>query len=155
MDLVNTFGLSYRLTYMMSEEELDTPVDPNAALPVLPDRGFLSGFEISWRFSNIHGSTYGVSAEQGGSLPEDHPANYVMFVLASMDDPGCLILPYYRALAKVDLSTVLDAWSGGTALAPYVIERMSDHDFRQWTRAIIFTISGVYIGRAAWLGWQG
>jgi len=67
-DLVNTFGLSYRLTYMTSEEELDTPVDPNAALPVLPDRGFLSGFEISWRFSNIHGSTYGVSAEQGGSL---------------------------------------------------------------------------------------
>ena len=44
---------------------------------------------------------------------------------------------------------------GGTALAPYVIERMSDHDFRQWTRAIIFTISGVYIGRAAWLAWQG
>ena len=43
----------------------------------------------------------------------------------------------------------------GTALAPYVIERMSDHDFRQWTRAIIFTISGVYIGRAAWLVWQG
>jgi uncharacterized membrane protein YfcA len=43
----------------------------------------------------------------------------------------------------------------GTALAPYVIERMSDHDFRQWTRAIIFIISGVYIGRAAWLAWQG
>jgi len=36
-----------------------------------------------------------------------------------------------------------------------VIERMSDHDFRQWTRAIIFIISGVYIGRAAWLVWQG
>jgi uncharacterized membrane protein YfcA len=44
---------------------------------------------------------------------------------------------------------------GGTALAPYVIERMSDHDFRQWTRAIIFIISGVYVGRAAWLVWQG
>ena len=43
----------------------------------------------------------------------------------------------------------------GTALAPYVIERMSDHDFRQWTRAIILIISGVYIGRAAWLVWQG
>jgi uncharacterized protein len=44
---------------------------------------------------------------------------------------------------------------GGTALAPFVIERMSDHDFRQWTRVIIFTISSVYIGRAAWLVWQG
>ena len=27
-----------------------------------------------------------------GNLPEDHPARFVMFVLASMDDPGCLIL---------------------------------------------------------------
>jgi uncharacterized membrane protein YfcA len=44
---------------------------------------------------------------------------------------------------------------GGTALAPYVIERMSDHDFRQWTRAIIFLVCGVYIGRAAWLVWRG
>jgi uncharacterized protein len=44
---------------------------------------------------------------------------------------------------------------GGTALAPYVIERMSDHDFRQWTRVIILIISGVYIGRASWLVWQG
>jgi len=43
---------------------------------------------------------------------------------------------------------------GGTALAPYVIERMSDHGFRQWTRAIIFAISGVYLVRAAWLFWQ-
>jgi uncharacterized protein (DUF1015 family) len=50
----------------------------------------------------------------GGSLPEDHPANYIMFVLASMDDPGCLILPYNRALADVDMPTVLEAWSDGT-----------------------------------------
>lgn len=44
---------------------------------------------------------------------------------------------------------------GGTALAPYVIERMSDHGFRQWTRGIILAISGVYLVRAAWLFWQG
>jgi len=43
----------------------------------------------------------------------------------------------------------------GTALAPYVIERISDHDFRQWTRAIIFIISSIYLVRAAWLFWQG
>jgi uncharacterized protein (DUF1015 family) len=55
-----------------------------------------------------------LAQQQGGSLPSDHPANYVMFVLASMDDPGCLILPYNRALANVDLDTVLDAWSAGT-----------------------------------------
>jgi len=53
-------------------------------------------------------------AESGGSLPDEHPARFVMFVLASMDDPGCLILPYNRALAGVDIDTVRDAWSTGT-----------------------------------------
>jgi uncharacterized protein len=43
----------------------------------------------------------------------------------------------------------------GTSLAPIVIERMTDHGFRQWTRAIIFAISTVYLVRAAWLFWQG
>jgi uncharacterized membrane protein YfcA len=43
----------------------------------------------------------------------------------------------------------------GTSLAPYVIERMSDHGFRQWTRAIIFAISGIYLARAGWLIWHG
>ena len=44
---------------------------------------------------------------------------------------------------------------GGAALAPYVVERMTDHSFRQWTRAIIFAIAVVYLARAGWLMWQG
>src|ERR1700682_3236899 len=32
----------------------------------------------------------------------------------------------------------------GTSLAPYVIERMTDHSFRQWSKLIIFAISIVY-----------
>ena len=43
----------------------------------------------------------------------------------------------------------------GTSLAPIVIERMSDHGFRQWTRVVIFAISVIYLARAAWLFWQG
>jgi uncharacterized membrane protein YfcA len=43
----------------------------------------------------------------------------------------------------------------GTALAPYVIERMTDHGFRQWTKAIIFAVSTVYLVRAGWLFWWG
>ncbi len=43
---------------------------------------------------------------------------------------------------------------GGTSLAPFVIERMTDHGFRQWTRAIIFAISVVFLVRAAWLFWH-
>jgi uncharacterized membrane protein YfcA len=42
----------------------------------------------------------------------------------------------------------------GTSLAPFVIERMTDHGFRQWTRAIIFAISAVYLVRAGWLFWH-
>ncbi len=55
-----------------------------------------------------------VADATGGPLPEDHPANYIMFVLAGMDDPGCLILPYNRTLTDVDMMAVLDAWSEGT-----------------------------------------
>jgi uncharacterized protein len=43
----------------------------------------------------------------------------------------------------------------GTSLAPIVIERMTDHGFRQWTRWIILAISTVYLARAAWLFWHG
>ncbi len=56
--------------------------------------------------------------QHGGALPDEHPANHVMFVLASMDDPGCLILPYHRAIAEMDLTTVVEAWSPGTEPAP-------------------------------------
>jgi uncharacterized protein len=42
----------------------------------------------------------------------------------------------------------------GTSLAPFVIERMTDHGYRQWTRAIIFAISILYLIRAAWLFWR-
>jgi uncharacterized membrane protein YfcA len=41
----------------------------------------------------------------------------------------------------------------GTSLAPFVLERMTDHGFRQWTRRVIFAVSTVYLVRAAWLLW--
>ena len=41
-----------------------------------------------------------------------------------------------------------------TSLTPYVIERMTDHGFRQWTRAVIYVISGVYLVRAGVLLWR-
>ena len=43
---------------------------------------------------------------------------------------------------------------GGTSLAPFVVERMTDHDFRQWTRVVIFAISVVYLVRAGSLIWH-
>src|ERR1051326_2908245 len=44
---------------------------------------------------------------------------------------------------------------GGTVLAPLVLNRMTDHGFRQWTRAIIPAVSVSYLARAGWLFWQG
>ncbi len=51
------------------------------------------------------------------SLPPDHPAQFVMFALCNMDDPGCLILPYYRAVESINLDALLDAWREGVELA--------------------------------------
>ena len=43
----------------------------------------------------------------------------------------------------------------GAIVAPYALERMTDHGFRQWTRAIIFTIAAVYLARGGLLLWRG
>ena len=46
----------------------------------------------------------------------------------------------------------------GTSITPLIIERMTDHGFRQWTRAIILTVSGIYLVRGAalfWHAWHG
>ena len=42
----------------------------------------------------------------------------------------------------------------GTSITPLIIERMTDHGFRQWTRGIILTVSSIYIVRGAWLLWR-
>ena len=36
--------------------------------------------------------------EQKGALPADHPANYCLFVLVAMQDPGLIVLPTHRVL---------------------------------------------------------
>jgi uncharacterized protein len=42
----------------------------------------------------------------------------------------------------------------GTSLAPFVVERMTDHGFRQSTRAIILAIGAVYLARGGVLLWR-
>jgi hypothetical protein len=69
---------------------------------------------------------------------------------------------YFGVLAGA--SDELPLWSygvavvfaiAGTSLAPLVVERMTDHGFRQWTRWIILALATVYLVRAGWLFWQG
>lgn len=49
----------------------------------------------------------------GARFDDQHPANFVMFVLAGMEDPGCVILPYHRVLLHVAIDAVLAAWRPG------------------------------------------
>ncbi|MCA9239035.1 MAG: DUF1015 domain-containing protein [Planctomycetales bacterium] len=37
-----------------------------------------------------------VAEANGGSLPDEHPANYVLMMCVSMSDPGMLVLPTHR-----------------------------------------------------------
>src|SRR5262245_9446800 len=67
---------------------------------------------------------------------------------------------YFGAVAGIDES--LPLWTfvpaallaiAGTMVAPYILERMSDQEFRRWTRQLIFIVSAVYLVRAIWLFW--
>jgi uncharacterized membrane protein YfcA len=69
---------------------------------------------------------------------------------------------YFGTLAG--FSQVVPVWTyppaillaiGGASLAPFVLERFTDHGFRRWTRWIIFGISAVYIVRGVLLLWRG
>ena len=65
---------------------------------------------------------------------------------------------YGDALSAGPLLVSIALAVGGSALAPFVIERMTDHGFRQWTRAIIMLICSVYLVRAGalyWHDWHG
>ncbi len=44
-----------------------------------------------------------VSAHAGTALDHNHPANFCMFVLIAMQDPGLIILPTHRVLAAASL----------------------------------------------------
>jgi uncharacterized protein len=59
------------------------------------------------------------------------------------------VLPLWAVASAIVLAI------GSTALAPLVLNRMTDHGFRQWTRAIILVVSTTYLVRAGWLYWHG
>ena len=71
-------------------------------------------------------------------------------------------ITYFGSVGGIDESFPLWAFVpaillaiAGTSLAPLVLDRMTDHSFRQWTRMLIFTVGAVYLVRAAWLFWHG
>jgi uncharacterized membrane protein YfcA len=59
------------------------------------------------------------------------------------------------SVPKLALVPAIALALAATSLAPLVIERMTDHGFRRWTRTIIFAVSAVYLFRGAALWWHG
>lgn len=43
-----------------------------------------------------------LAAAAGGSLPDDHPAQFVLSMVMSMDDPGLIVLPTHRLFSGVE-----------------------------------------------------
>ncbi len=60
-------------------------------------------------------------AAAGGMLPANHPANYCMFVLVGMQDPGLLILPTHRllgGLAGFNIDKLRSVLGGNATIEP-------------------------------------
>lgn len=89
-------------------------------------------------------------AAHGGKLPPDHPANYCMFVLVSMQDPGLLILPTHRligGLQNFDLAAFRAAISPNFEVKEMAVppDRMNDAVNELATGAA--NTFGLYVGK--------
>jgi uncharacterized protein (DUF1015 family) len=49
-----------------------------------------------------------IAAAHGGSLPPDHPANFVLMMLVGMSDPGLVVLPTHRLFVEPAVTTAAD-----------------------------------------------
>jgi len=49
-----------------------------------------------------------IAARHGGTLPPDHPANFVLMMLVGMSDPGLVVLPTHRLFVQPAVATVKD-----------------------------------------------
>ena len=50
-----------------------------------------------------------------GEMPADHPANFIMFAMVAVDDPGLIVLPTHRVIRGLkgfDLAALIDATRG-------------------------------------------
>ena len=49
-----------------------------------------------------------VAAANGGTLPSDHPANFVLMMLVGMSDPGLVVLPTHRLFVEPSVATAAE-----------------------------------------------
>jgi uncharacterized protein (DUF1015 family) len=64
-----------------------------------------------------------VTGSGGTPLPPNHPANYCLFVLVAMQDPGMIVLPTHRVLGGMtgfSLEALVNASKGKLKIAPFL-----------------------------------
>ncbi len=86
----------------------------------------------------------------GGTLPADHPANWCLFVLLSMHDPGCVILPTHRivgGLTSFDLTTLRERLAGVFEVVPAGFEVGQIGAFEESLAREPGTAFGLYDGK--------
>jgi len=49
-----------------------------------------------------------VAEANGGTLPSDHPANFVLMMLVGMSDPGLVVLPTHRLFVEPSVATATE-----------------------------------------------
>jgi hypothetical protein len=98
------YTLNYRFEYSEPDGgEFEYPLDPNHVGPDFPDVGVLSGFTLSWYFSNIRGGTYAAGNTYGVGLGTDvhlsHPALGSDFEVLEVRGgvTGYVRMPYARS----------------------------------------------------------
>jgi uncharacterized protein (DUF1015 family) len=79
-----------------------------------------------------------VAADSGGSLPPDHPANFVLMMFIGMSDPGLIVMPTHRLFRGLpetifdELERKLERYFNvrvageGSDLAPVIWEQIED-----------------------------
>ena len=63
-----------------------------------------------------------IAANDGKPLPKDHPANFCLFVLVAMQDPGMIVLPTHRVLGGMtdfSLAALVKASQGKLKIEPF------------------------------------
>jgi hypothetical protein len=63
-----TVNLNYHYSHFGPADRLDVPLDPNQAIPVIPERGALAGVGAGFVFSNVRRYAFSVSGEEGRTI---------------------------------------------------------------------------------------
>ena len=72
-----------------------------------------------------------ITAKNGAALPTDHGANFALFVLIAMQDPGLIVLPTHRVAANLTGFSIDAFLQAGSSQLQRVSEELAGDDMDQ------------------------